>query len=92
MSSPHKYFLCVVIRRLDVNRYFPWRVVAYAGRRVLGSADFSSTEGILRAFQSANLDFDHAALSHSMEHSANPIVFAAEMELSYQQLCILEVA
>ena len=89
MSSPHKYSLRVEIHRLDGKPYPIWRVIARAGRQVIGSADFSSTGSLLQAFQSASPDFDHAALSHSLEHSRSPVVFAAEMELSYHQLCML---
>lgn len=92
MSSTHMYSLRVVIHRLDGKRCPVWRIVAYVGRQVIGGADFSSAGSLLRAFESANPDFDCAALSHSLENPGSPIVFAAEMDLSYYQLCILGMA
>jgi hypothetical protein len=82
--------LRVVIQRINSDRDVIWRLVAYGGMRPIGFSDFHSDQGILETLQVVVPNLDTAKLSVKMsEPGADSIVFAEEMELSYQQLSAL---
>jgi hypothetical protein len=89
MSSAYMYSLQVAVQWIGLNRHAGWRVIAYVGRQMIGSADFNSPKALLLAFQSAIPRFDHRVLVRKMEESETPTVLTAKMELSYQQLRLL---
>ena len=89
MFAAHMYSLQIAVQWIGSNRHAGWRVVAYVGRQVIGTADFSSAKALLQAFQGAIPQFDHRILVRKMEESETPTVYTAEMELSYQQLRLL---
>jgi hypothetical protein len=91
MSSAHTYSLQIAVQWIGLNRHAGWRVIAYVGRQMIGTADFSSAKSLLQAFQCAIPNFDHRVLVRKMEESETPTVFTAEMELSYQQLRLLGI-
>jgi hypothetical protein len=89
MSSPHKYSLRVAVRWIGSTSNSGWRVVASAGNRVIGTADYSSATILLVTLERAIPDFDFSILARRMQESDTPIVFAAEMDLDFQQLRML---